>query len=118
MRNVTPFAIDSASQFRAPPPKPLDSSEYAADLANVAKVGPRDNAERTGYQALSTPFRADDLGSSTPAGHWNTIAQDLARRNHLSVADCACLFALLNFATDAAGISSWETKFCSSRVEA
>ena len=111
VRRVTPFVMMSPSQFRAPPPKPLDSPEYAEDLAYVAKVGPRDGAERTEYQTLSTPFWADDLGSSTPAGHWNVIAQDLARRNHLSVEDCARLFALLNFATADAGISSWETKF-------
>lgn len=109
--HVTPFVMRSPDQFRAPPPKPIDSKEYADEIAYVAKVGPRDGAERTGYQTLSTPFWADDLGSSTPAGHWNVIAHDLARRNHLSVPECARLFALLNFATADAGISSWETKF-------
>lgn len=108
---VKPFVLTSPSQFRAPPPKPLDSPEYAAELAQVARIGARDGADRTEYQTLSTPFWADDLGSSTPAGHWNVIAQDLARRHKLSVPECARLFALLNFATADAGISSWDTKF-------
>jgi hypothetical protein len=111
MGQVTPFVMNSPSQFRAPPPMPLASKEYADQLAYVAKVGPRDGAERTEYQTLSTPFWADDLGSSTPAGHWNMIAQDIAQRFKLPVPECARLFALLNFATADAGISSWETKF-------
>ncbi|HYP15692.1 MAG TPA: hypothetical protein VEQ65_00665 [Opitutus sp.] len=107
----TPFVMTACDQFRAPPPPALDSKEYAEELAYVAKVGARDGAERTEYETLSTPFWADDLGSATPPGHWNVIAQDLARRNNLSVPDAARLFALLNFATADAGISCWDTKF-------
>jgi hypothetical protein len=108
---VKPFALTTPDQFRAPPPAAVGSKEVADELAYVAKVGARDGAERTEYQTLSTPFWMDDLGSSTPAGHWNQIAEDLARRNKLSVAECARLFALLNFATADAGISCWDTKF-------
>jgi PAP2 superfamily len=109
--HVTPFVIESPSQFRAPPPHPLDSKTYAEELAYVNRVGPRDNADRTEYQTMSTPFWADALGTATPAGHWNMIAQDLARRNHLSVPDTARLFALLNFACADAGITCWDTKY-------
>ncbi len=108
---VTPFVMTSSSQFRAPPPQPLESKDYADELAVVAKVGPRDGAERTEYQTLSTPFWADDLGTDTPAGHWNVVAADLAQRFNLSVPETARLFALLNFATADGGISCWETKF-------
>jgi PAP2 superfamily len=108
---TTPFVLKTPDQFRAPPPMKIDSKEYAEELAFVARVGPRDNAERTEYQTLSTPFWMDDLGSSTPAGHWCQVAQDLARRHNLGTAECARLFALLNFACADAGISCWETKF-------
>lgn len=108
---VKPFVMTSPSQFRAPPPHPIDSQEYADELAYVARVGPRDGAERTEYETLSTPFWMDDLGTSTPAGHWNVIAQDLARRRQLSVPESARLFALLNFATADASIACWETKY-------
>jgi len=77
----------------------------------IIRIGARDGAERTEYETNSAPFWADDLGSATPPGHWNVIAQDLARRNKLSVPDTARLFALLNFATADAGISCWDTKF-------
>lgn len=107
----TPFVMTACDQFRAPPPPTLDSKEFADELAYVAKVGGRDGAERTEYETLSTPFWADDLGSATPPGHWNVIAQDLVRRQKLSVAETARLFALLNFANADAGISCWDSKF-------
>jgi hypothetical protein len=109
--HVTPFVMTSPSQFRAPAPENLGSKEYAEELAFVAKKGRRDNADRTEYQTLSTPFWNDDLGTSTPPGHWNMVTQDLARRNKLSTAETARLFALLNFAQADAAIGCWETKF-------
>ena len=106
-----PFVMTSCDQFRAPPPPAIDSKEFADELAYVAKVGARDGAERTEYETLSTPFWADDLGSATPPGHWNVIAQDLVRRNNLPVVETARLFALLNLAAADAGISCWDSKF-------
>ena len=108
---VTPFVLTSPDQFRAPPPESLGSKEYAEELNFVAKRGARDNADRTEYETLSTPFWNDDLGTSTPPGHWNMIAEDLARRNKLSTADSARLFALLNMAMADGAISCWETKY-------
>jgi len=108
---VTPFVMTAPEQFRCPPPNTVDSKEYAEEIAYVAKVGPRDGADRTEYQTLSTPFWMDDLGTATPPGHWNVIAEDLARRNHLSVPDAARLFALLNIAEADSAISCWDTKF-------
>jgi hypothetical protein len=108
---VTPFVMTSPSQFRAPPPETLGSKEYAEELAFVAGHGARDDADRTEYQTMCTPFWSDDLGTATPPGHWNVIAQDIARRRNLSVPECARLFALLNLAEADAGISCWETKY-------
>ena len=65
---VTPFVMTSPSQFRAPPPEALGSKEYAEELAFVASHGARDDADRTEYQTLCTPFWSDDLGTATPAG--------------------------------------------------
>lgn len=106
-----PFAMTSPEQFRAPPPMPISTKEYAEEIAFVAKVGPRDGADRTEYQTLSTPFWSDDLGTSTPTGHWYQIAQDLVRRKNLDTPATARLFALLGIAGADAGISCWETKF-------
>jgi len=110
-RSVVPYVMTSPDQFRAPPPPALDSKQAAAEMEQIARIGARDNSERTEYETLAAPFWADDLGSATPPGHWNVIAQDLARRNKLSTADTARLFALLNLACADAGISCWDTKF-------
>jgi hypothetical protein len=116
---VAPFVMTAPDQFRAPPPPAVDSQACADDLAQIARIGGRDGAERTEYQTASTVFWADDLGSCTPPGHWNIIAQDLARRRQLSVPETARLFALLNFASADAGIACWDTKFayCTWRPE-
>lgn len=111
MARVTPFVLQSPDQFRAPPPFPVESKEHAEELAYVARVGARDGAERTEYETLSGPFWSDDLGSATPPGHWNVIAQDIARRRGLDVPAAARLFALLNLAAADAGITCWDTKF-------
>jgi hypothetical protein len=108
---VTPFVMTSQSQFRAPPPESLGSKEYAEELAFVASHGARDGADRTDYQTLCTPFWSDDLGTSTPPGHWNLIAQDIARRKNLSEPECARFFALLNLAEADAAIACWEAKY-------
>jgi PAP2 superfamily len=108
---VRPFVLTSQSQFRAPPPYTIGSKEYADEIAYVNKVGARDGADRTEYQTLTTPFWSDDLGTSTPPGHWNMIAQGIARKRNLSVPETARLFALLNLAEADTGIAIWETKF-------
>jgi hypothetical protein len=108
---VRPFVLTSPSQFRAPPPEDLGSKEYAEELAFVNKVGDRYNYERTEYQTLSTPFWSDDLGTATPCGHWNVVAQDIARRRNLSVPDCARLFALLDLGQADSAIACWDTKY-------
>ncbi|RXK53393.1 phosphatase PAP2 family protein [Oleiharenicola lentus] len=108
---VVPFVMKSPDQFRAPPPPAVNSKQAADEMEQIVRIGARDNADRTEYQTLAAPFWADDLGSATPPGHWNVIAQDLTRRNKLSTADTARFFALLNLALADAGITIWETKF-------
>lgn len=108
---VQPFVMTSPSQFRAPVPPSLGSKQYAEELAYVAAHGCRDNADRTDYQTLCTPFWSDDLGTATPPGHWNVVAQIVARKRALSIDDAARLFALLNLAEADTGIAVWDTKY-------
>lgn len=111
MAHTEPFVMKSPDQFRAPPPPSVDSKEYAEELAEVARKGARDGGERTEYDTLSVAFWADALGTSGPAGHWNMIAQKIARERELSTVECARLFALLNFAAADGFISCWDTKY-------
>jgi PAP2 superfamily len=56
-------------------------------------------------------FWADGAGTFTPPGHWNQIAQDVARDNFNSLVDNARLFATLNVAQADAAICCWDTKY-------
>ena len=53
-QRVSPFVIDTASQFRAPPPASLDSARFRVELDEVRSVG-GDN--------VTTPTARDEWGS-------------------------------------------------------
>jgi membrane-associated phospholipid phosphatase len=108
---VRPFALESGSRFRPPAPPVLDSERYAADVARVQAFGRLDSAVRTTEQTEIALFWAYGPGSATPPGHWNQIAQGVARRRGDTVEQNARLFALLNLALADAAIVSWECKY-------
>ena len=56
-------------------------------------------------------FWADGAGTETPAGHWNTIAQDVAAATGNTLEENARLFALLNAAMADAAICAWDAKY-------
>jgi membrane-associated phospholipid phosphatase len=108
---VTPFALSSASQFRAPTPPGLTSSAYAADLNEVQLMGSATSAVRTADQTEIARFWAGGAGTVTPPGMWNVFAQQQARETGLSTTQTAKLFATLNVAMADAGIACWDTKY-------
>jgi hypothetical protein len=108
---VRPYALQTGGQFRPAPPAPPGTPAYDVDLAETCRLGARDGAERTEYETQGTAFWADDLGSCTPPGHWNEIAQGIATEQKLSAPATARLFALLNIALADAGIACWDAKF-------
>jgi membrane-associated phospholipid phosphatase len=103
--------MTSAGQFPPADPPPLTSREYAAGFNEVKALGGRDSAARTADQTVIAWFWNDAEGTATPVGHWNRIAQVVARDRGLGLADNARLFALLNITLADAGILCWECKF-------
>ncbi len=120
---VTPFSLESASQFRAPEPPALDSAEYAAAYNEVRLVGAVDaeTTDRNGDgQFDRTPEQTEiglfwgydgSAGVGAPPRFFNEIARIVAEQQGNSVIENARLFALLNVALADAGIASWETKY-------
>lgn len=106
---VTPFALNSGSQFRPVAPPSLNSPEYAASVAQVQALGALNSGTRTAEQTSIARAWAFGAGTVTPPGAWNQIAQSLASGQ--SVSDNARMFAMLNVALADAGIASWEAKF-------
>jgi membrane-associated phospholipid phosphatase len=112
--NVEPFAMTDAGQFRPTAPPALTSADYAAAFNEVKDLGGdgvTTPTSRTPEQTLIANFWADGAGTETPPGHWNTIAEDVARARGLSLVQDARLFALLNIALADAAIDAWDCKY-------
>ncbi len=108
---VTLFALPNQERFRPPEPPGLGSATYLASYREVKALGGSKSEERTSEQTEIARFWADGPGTVTPPGHWNRIAQEVARQRGTTIAENARLFALLNFALADAGIVCWDCKY-------
>lgn len=108
---VTPFAMNSSSQFRPLGPPPLDSQQYADDYDEVKELGAAVGSTRTAEQTEIALFWADGAGTETPPGHWNSIAQIIADERGNTLEKNARVFALLNIAMADAAICAWDAKY-------
>ena len=108
---VMPFAMRNLSQFRPPGPPSLDSEQYAADYDEVKELGAAIGSTRTKEQTEIALFWADGVGTETPPGHWNSIAQTIATARGNVMEENARLFALLNIAMADAAMCAWNAKY-------
>ncbi|MFZ4409274.1 MAG: VCBS domain-containing protein, partial [Paracraurococcus sp.] len=108
---LTPFALQTGDQFRPDGPPALDSAEYAAALAEVQSLGSATSATRTAEQTQIARFWADGLGTYTPPGHWNAIADQVAADAGYGLGSAARLLAILNVALADSSIAAWDTKY-------
>jgi hypothetical protein len=108
---VGPFAVRPDFQPKVKGPPPLSSPEYWAALSEVRALGSRTSTVRTPEQTEIANFWSDGVGTSTPVGHWNKIACDVAKSRGQGLADNARLFAMLNLSLADAGRVCWIIKF-------
>jgi MYXO-CTERM domain-containing protein len=113
---VTPFALLTRSQFRAPAPPALTSAEYAAAVNEIKVLG-------SATAPVTNPPTDPPTGRSTEqtniARFWaqpthipfNAIARSLSDRDKLSIEDSARLFALLNIALSDSRVATWDSKY-------
>ena len=104
--NAKPFVLKSPSQFRTAGPYPLDSDEYAADLAEVKSLGEINSSTRTLYQTHAAPF-----WQTNPAANYNAMARRFVDQFSLGVTDSARLFAMLDLSAADAIINAWNDKY-------
>jgi hypothetical protein len=109
--DVTPFALTSPGQFLPAGPPPLDSQEYADDVALTESLGSADSTTRTTQQTQIAKFWNDQTGTDTPPGEWDSIAATVANQQGNSLAADAQLFAELNVAEADSAIAAWNSKF-------
>lgn len=109
--NVTPFAMNSGSQFRPPAPPALNTQAYADALNEVKSLGSATSATRTADQTEIALIWKAGANTVTPPGQWNQIATQISTNTNQSTADAARMFAQLNVALADAGIAAWDCKY-------
>jgi hypothetical protein len=105
-RNVAPFVLAHAAQFRPAPPPALAGKPYARALNEVQAVGIADSTAATVDQALTGRF-----WNGAIQNYWNEIAQTASVAHRLSTADSARLFANLNLTFADAVIAFYDAKY-------
>jgi hypothetical protein len=103
---VTPFALESASQFRPGPPPDLLSDTYADALNEVKSLGIVNSTTATADQALTGSF-----WNGAIQNYWNEIAQTAVLAARLTIPESARLFALLNLAFADDVIAFYDAKY-------
>lgn len=104
--HVQPFALDSASQFRSPPPPYMGDPKLTAELREVIDL----QANLTNEEKALVEFMRDGPRSVQQAGHWLIFARDVSRRDqHTLDQDVQLYFVVTTVAMDCF-IACWETK--------
>ena len=103
---MTPWALNSPSQFRPSGPPALTSDQYAADFNEVKEIGSISSSTRSAEQTQIAVF----WNGNTPA-YWNRIATSVAEERHTTLSENARLLALLNVAMADGVISCWDAKY-------
>ena len=112
---VTPFALESGSQFRPDAPPALTSAQYAAAFNEVKTLGRADSAARTPEQTEVAKFWEGKGGTAGVPGYWNEIAQSAATSEGNTLDQDARLFAELNVAVADAVIAHFDAKYTFNR---
>ncbi|HUG23981.1 vanadium-dependent haloperoxidase [Piscinibacter sp.] len=117
---VSPFALQSAAQFRPGPPLAVDCGgkrpnnadgcrKYAADVEEVRRLGGDGVSAPSARSAEQTEIALFWVESSPLA--WNRIARSVSATQGLDPWQNARLFGLLNIALADGYIASFSTKF-------
>ena len=104
--HVTPFALESASQFRLGPPPALTSDAYTDAFNEVKSLGIVHSTAATADQALTGSF-----WNGAIQNYWNEITQTAAIGHNLNTARTARLFAYLNLSFADGVIAFYDTKY-------
>jgi len=106
-RDVTPFAIESSSQFRSEPPPPLGTGVYAQDYNELQRVGDINSPNRSQDRTEVARLYAVGPGHWT----WNSALLQIAATRNDEITDTARVMALMNMALNDAYISVFDSKY-------
>ena len=104
---MTPFVIDSPSQFPLPGLPSLNSDQYTTDFNEVKLLGRTTSLSRTSDQTLAARFWQS---SSGPNYFWDGVTVALGKERHTTLSENARLLALVNVAIVDAFMAAWHGK--------
>jgi len=104
--SVKPLILDSASQFRSPPPPALGSEQLKNEVREVVEM----QAHLTDEQRALVEFMRDGPKSVQQAGHWLLFAQNVSVRDSHTLDQDVKLYFLIEAAAMDAFIACWDTK--------
>ena len=105
VKDVRPFLIDEAAQFRSNGPYKLTSKAYARDFAEVKSVGSLTSTTRTADQTHAARYWAEN-----PPATWSRVIRSLSASHGLSIDENALLYAQAYMAGADAFIAVWDEK--------
>ena len=109
--NVTPFGIQTGSQFRPTTTLDVTSQAYANAFNQVKDLGSSTSSTRTAAQTAAAFGWADPIGGLTAAGHWNQVVTQLIHNSGLDLRTQARVMAMLNITIADATISAFDASY-------
>jgi hypothetical protein len=106
LSRVVPLLMASRDQFRPPGPDPLTSSDYAADIDEVAAYGRADSAVRSAAQTETARFWAENAFVQ-----WSRTLRHLAASRRLGTPAAARMLGLAHVAAADAIIGCFDAKY-------
>jgi hypothetical protein len=101
-----PFALDTVTRFRSPPPPALASEEYCQSFEEVKEYGGKYSNRRTEDQTDYAHWWAEFAEHS-----WNRIGRIMAKEHQLPILETARMFALINMDIYDIYLASLESKY-------
>ena len=106
LATMTPFALESPSQFRAKPPPSLKSAEWARDYNEIKDFGAKNSTKRTARQTEDARFWL--VGG--PLGY-DQLPRQIVIAKNMDLLDSARFMALFSVATADAVIAVFDAKY-------
>ena len=103
---VTPFVLNTGSQFRPAAPPAVTSAAYATALNEVKALGQNTSTARTADQTVAARFWAPPIWNT-----WNEIADRALTAHHADLETSARLMALLNLTFADSVIAFYDAKY-------
>ena len=103
---MRPFVLETASQFRVPPPPALGNAQYAADFNETKDYGSATSIVRTPDETAIARFWNANVPSQQ-----NQLYRDVAVQHGMDLVDAVHLMAMGSLTVADAGIACFDSKY-------